>query len=159
MLNKYIMTWILSFEKVKHERTQWKRGNNMHRAKYIIFSQLCAFGKRDMNTFEISPSHIKRDLSLSSGLRQVCTLKHLGLWYSKVMGIGQIEFRASESFSLVNMPHDLGIVYTLMNQKARKIGLILLFSELIFLWIWGQQFVWCFPTNSVFLDLKSWLGA
>lgn len=47
------------------------------------------------------------------------------------MGLVQTVFRALESFNLVITPHNLGIGYMLMNQKAR-IDLTLLSSEHIF---------------------------
>lgn len=78
---------------------------------------------REEEEHQIFTSHIKRELSLSSGLRQVQAIKHLGLRYSMVMGLGQTVFRASASFSLVIIPHDFGIADTAMNQKARRISL------------------------------------
>lgn len=84
-------------------------------------------------------------------------LKPLDSRYSKAVGLGQTVFRASESFSLVIIPHDFGVAATLMNQKARKIGLILL-SSVLFLKK-HNSLEDKFPTDFVFLDLTSCLGA
>lgn len=127
------MTWILTLKKWNIRRLNEKEETICTEQCIIIFSQLCTFGERKRNTFQKFTSHIKRELSLASGLRQEWALKHLDLRYSKVMGLGQTVFRTFEVFSLVIIPHDLGIAYTLMNQKTKKIGLILLSSKLIFL--------------------------